>query len=99
MIEAKTVSTPVVKVEDAQGETGDDNYPCREAIGSLLYLTNYTRPNIAFGVNYGSRYVGRATSKNVIGVKRIFRYTYKGLRRRGNSVLYGRTYKRINRIQ
>lgn len=72
--ESKSTSTPLVKDKDAAGELTKVNYPCREAIGSLLYLTNKTRPDLAQAVGFGSRYVNNPRNQNLIDLKRMFRY-------------------------
>lgn len=46
----------------------------QEAVGSLLYLTQATRPDIAFAVNNVSRYNTKHNSVHWQAVKRIFRY-------------------------
>jgi len=48
--------------------------PYREAIGSLLYLANTTRPDITFAVNTLSRKQEDFDSNNWSAVKHIFRY-------------------------
>ncbi|EZA49227.1 hypothetical protein X777_12523 [Ooceraea biroi] len=61
MCDSKPVDTPIVKGEDSNDQTTDKNYPYMEAIGSLLYLSNKTRPDIAQATNFCSRYrLGRA---------------------------------------
>lgn len=48
--------------------------PYQEAVGSLLYLTQATRPDIAFAVNDVSRFNGNHSEAHWNAVKRIFRY-------------------------
>lgn len=48
--------------------------PYQEAVGSLLYLTQLTRPDIAFAVNDVSRFNANHESTHWMAVKRIFRY-------------------------
>lgn len=48
--------------------------PYQEAVGSLLYLTQSTRPDIAFAVNDVSRFNNGHSEAHWKAVKRIFRY-------------------------
>ena len=48
--------------------------PYLSAIGALMYLTNNTRPDIAFAVNLLSRYSNAPTRRHWNGIKHIFRY-------------------------
>ena len=43
-------------------------------IGALMYLENYTRPDIAFSVNLLARYNSAPTKRNWNGIKHILRY-------------------------
>ena len=58
------------------------NKPYRELIGSLLYLSNFSRPDIAYCVNYLSRRVNNPSNSCWQSVKRILRYL-KGTREYG----------------
>lgn len=49
-------------------------YPYREAIGSLLYLAQVTRPDINFVVNFLSRYSTNPGKSHWQAIKRVFRY-------------------------
>ncbi|XP_065213277.1 uncharacterized protein LOC135840583 [Planococcus citri] len=57
-------------------------FPYREAIGSLLYLGNATRPDIMFAINWLSRKQCNPTQADWQAVKQIFRYL-KGTTRLG----------------
>ena len=46
----------------------------QSAVGSLLYLSGWTRPDIAFSVSSVSRFCSRPTKEHWTAVKRIFRY-------------------------
>lgn len=48
--------------------------PYREAIGSLMYLVNGTRPDLAFAVNRASRYMEKPYKIHWNAVKRIIKY-------------------------
>jgi len=48
--------------------------PYREAVGSLLYLSQITRPDITFAVNLVSRYLEKPLTIHWNAVKRIFKY-------------------------
>lgn len=50
------------------------NIPYQEAVGSLLYLSQGTRPDIAFAVNDVSRFNTNYSTAHWKAVKRIFRY-------------------------
>lgn len=51
-----------------------DNWPYREAVGSLLYLANATRPDISYAVNVLSRHQIQPTNEDWKMVERVFRY-------------------------
>lgn len=80
MSKAKTVSTPcesstLNSVEDGGDNEGDRiRFPYREAVGSLMYLTVATRPDIAYAVSFVSRYLDQPDNTHVKAVKRIFKY-------------------------
>lgn len=48
--------------------------PYLSAIGALMYLANYTRPDISFAVNLLARYSSSPTRRHWNGVKHILRY-------------------------
>ena len=48
--------------------------PYLSAIGVLMYLANYTRPDIAFSVNLLARYSSAPTKRHWNGIKHILRY-------------------------
>ena len=50
-----------------------ENYPYREAVGSLLYLANATRPDICYAVNVLSRHQVNPVESDWLMVKRVFR--------------------------
>lgn len=74
--DSKQTQTPMVtkKNSDHESEQKTKAIPYREAIGSLLYLTGTTRPDIAFAVGYLSRFQENPTLDNWEKIKRIFRY-------------------------
>jgi Reverse transcriptase (RNA-dependent DNA polymerase) len=48
--------------------------PYREIVGSLLYIANCTRPDIAFPVGVLSRFVSQPTTAHWAAAKRVLRY-------------------------
>lgn len=74
MATCKAVSTPM------ESRVFDDDTPMEEAslmrraIGSLLLISNCTRPDITAAVNYLARFVARPSEGHWRGVKRILRY-------------------------
>lgn len=75
MENSNTVTTPY-----EQFHTGDedkileDTVPYREAVGSLMYLSVATRPDIAYAVSMVSESLEMPKLSNWRAVKRIFRY-------------------------
>jgi hypothetical protein len=67
-----------------QGDSGREkqNFPYREAIGSLLYLALVTRPDISFAVGQAARFVEHHDRSHCQAVKRIISYL-KGTRAHG----------------
>ncbi|GJY78501.1 disease resistance CC-NBS-LRR class family protein [Tanacetum coccineum] len=85
MDKAKSLSTPMVG--RSLNVDSDPFRPCEEdedvlgpevpylsAIGALMYLTNYTRPDISFAVNLLARFSSSPTKRHWNGIKHIFRY-------------------------
>lgn len=50
------------------------NVPYQAAVGSILYLTQGTRPDIAFAVNTVAKFCNNPGKAHWVAVKRIFRY-------------------------
>lgn len=81
MSDCKPVSTPITE-QTKDIESGKPNFPYREAIGSLLYMTNKTRPDMTYAVNFESRFMENPEKKDVQNVKRTLRYL-KGTKGKG----------------
>ena len=62
---SSSCSTSTSKVDQAMYQS---------AVGSLLYLANWTRPDISFAVNSAARFCSDPKGEHWTAVKRIFRY-------------------------
>lgn len=80
MDESKTVSTPCDVSQKLMEEDGSSieeemkNKPYRELVGSLIYLANATRLDIAYIANVLSRFLSNPRRKHWIAAKRVVRY-------------------------
>ena len=78
MIDANPVSTPL-DVSSKLMHASDDSDTVdvqlyQSAVGSLLYLSVATRPDIAFAVSNVAKYCAKPSKQHWIAVKRIMRY-------------------------
>ena len=76
MLDANTVTTPMAtspKLVLTSGTSLDDPSEYRAVIGSLQYLA-FTRPDIAYSVNWLSQFMRRPTDLHWQAAKRILRY-------------------------
>lgn len=64
----------------------EEYFPFREAVGSLLYLSTRTRPDVSHAVNFSSRHIGNPVKEDVVGVKKIMKYI-SGTKEKGISYL------------
>ena len=93
------LSTPMIvrlNVEKNPFRPREDNeevlspeVPYLSAIGALMYLTNYTRPDIAFATNLLARFSLSPTRRHWNGIKHVFHY----LRGTTNLICYFRGSK------
>lgn len=82
MTDCKGVCTPLeMKVEDNRERVEGENQlkvmhniPYQQAIGSLMYLSVSTRPDITYAVSYLSQFNREPTEFDWKNVKRVFRY-------------------------
>ena len=78
MSESKSVSTPasadtkLVPSESCSEECNQQLY--QAVVGSLLYLSTKTRPDIAYAVSRVARFCAKPTREHWTAVKRILRY-------------------------
>lgn len=78
MQDSKPISTPVnpdiklVASEEADDVCNQQRY--QAVVGSLLYLSTKTRPDIAYAVSCVARFCARPTKEHWTAVKRILRY-------------------------
>ena len=69
------VSTKLVKRGSSENDNDDvDKQMYQSAVGSLLYLSTRTRPDIAFAVGMCARFSAAPTTQHWTAVKRILRY-------------------------
>lgn len=78
----RDINQKLSAIEVTEGNNLVGKIPYQEAVGSLLYLAQATRPDIAFAVNDVSRFNHKHSTIHRAAVKRIFRYlqgtiTYK----------------------
>ena len=78
MSDCKPVKTPVssdVKLLKCENESDVyDQKVYQAAVGSLLYLSTKTRPDISYAVGNVARFCAKPTKQHWMAVKRIFRY-------------------------
>lgn len=78
MQDARSVVTPVDTssklVKAAKDDVLFDQSIYQSAVGSLLYLSTGTRPDIAFAVSDVAKFSANPTQRHWTGVKRILRY-------------------------
>jgi hypothetical protein len=65
---------PKTKIDEASTDTSYTTFPYREAVGSVLYLSTYTRPDISFTIGMLGRAMAAPSAQDVVAVKRLMRY-------------------------
>lgn len=77
MVDAKSTSVPCEAGSKllplSEGEEGEE-VPYREAVGSLMFLSIVSRPDISFAVNLVSKFLNRHSKEHWRAVKRIISY-------------------------
>ena len=70
-----TPSEPGIKLEKnkAQATDKDINY-FQQQVGSLIYLTTHTRPEIAYSVYNCARFMSNPSKQHFTTLDRIFKY-------------------------
>ena len=78
MAECKPVDTPsdpsIKLSKKTENEEEFDKVKYQSAIGSLLYLSTRSRPDIAFAVGKAARYCSQPSNSHWSAVKRVLRY-------------------------
>ena len=77
MDSCKSVSTPLERkldLETIKNGKQDETYPCRQAIGCLMYAMICTRPDLCYTVSLLSRVQAYSTKELWILIKRVLRY-------------------------
>lgn len=82
----------VMEEEEGNPNAESERFPYREAIGSLLFLSMITRPDISFAVNLLSRFCEKPQMIHWRAVKRVIRYV-KGTA--NIKLVYGQSHERL----
>ena len=77
MLNCKVASTLECKLDIDKSETCDDSIPYQQLIGSLMYLSVLTRPDISYSVSFLSQFNKCHTNVHWNYAKRILRYLKK----------------------
>ena len=89
MQDSKPVSTPVdissKLTQAAENEDGIDQPQFQSAIGSLMYLSINTRPDISYAVSSLARFSSKPTKEHWTALKRLLRYLRGTV---GHGILY-----------
>lgn len=92
MSDCSSCDTPMeinLKLEKDMNNNSNKNYPYQQLIGSLMYLSVLTRPDITFSVSFLSQYNNCFNESHWKHLKRLLKYL-KGTRE------YGLVYKKTN---
>lgn len=87
MYECNSVCTPQ-EPGSPENDFQNPKFPFRELLGSLMFLSTVTRLDIAFSVNFYSRFMEKSLNSHCQALKRILRYL-KG------TIDFGILYKRL----
>ncbi|CAM8907757.1 unnamed protein product [Rhodiola kirilowii] len=74
VVRSLNVTKDPFRPREKDEELLDPDVPYLSAIGALMYLTSYTRPDIAFSINLLARYSSSPTRRHWTGIKQILRY-------------------------
>ena len=77
MTNCHPVRTPSLKEQQQIQQVAtdeDQSFPYRQLVGTLMYLANSTRPDIAQATHHSARFVSNPSPQNITGIKRILRY-------------------------
>lgn len=95
MVDCKTVSTPMeagLSLDKGEDVVCKKIFPYQQLLGSLMYLSVLTRPDISYAVSYLSQFNNCYTETHWKHAKRILKYL-KGTRNYG--LCFGRTDKSL----
>ncbi|KAK9169357.1 hypothetical protein Syun_001497 [Stephania yunnanensis] len=72
VVKSLEVDKDPFRPHESDGELIGPEVPYLSAIGALMYLANFTRPDIAFAINLLARYNSLPTRRHWNGVKHVF---------------------------
>lgn len=75
MENSKSLTTPAITEEKRTGDNPlTDKHEYQSIVGSLIYLTTITRPDISYAVSKAGRAMLDPSQRDLLNVKHILRY-------------------------
>lgn len=77
MTDCKEISTPLplnAQKAEENSEPFEDINLYQQLVGSLIYLSNVTRPDLAYAVSHLARGMSKPTKNDWVNAKRVLRY-------------------------